>query len=164
MKQPVGATRLAVRAADYMNNALTLITSLKRRHKRSINATGWLFGRICNKLLFPQTFLMPSLFLDLLSDEDVELIARLTGCTPQHRAPSCKTTPNLNVFRTATNVCNNRWANQKETICLLHLSKWGVNWRTCMMSLTQTEPSLGGVQQTFYSLATCRIPGSDLSA
>lgn len=127
MKQPVGATRLAVRAADYMNNALTLITSLKRRHKRSINATGWLFGRICNKLLFPQTFLMPSFFLDLLSDEDVELIARLTGCTPQHRAPSCKTTPNLNVFRTASNVCNNRWANQKETICLLHLSKWGVN-------------------------------------
>lgn len=41
MKQPVGATRLAVRAADYMDNAVTLIKkSLERRHKRSINATG----------------------------------------------------------------------------------------------------------------------------
>lgn len=41
MKQPVGAARLAVRAADYMNNALTMIErSLTRRHKRSINATG----------------------------------------------------------------------------------------------------------------------------
>ncbi|CAG08466.1 unnamed protein product, partial [Tetraodon nigroviridis] len=84
MKQPVGVTRLAVRAADYMNNALTLITSLKRRNKRSINAT------------------------DLLSDEDLEFVAQLTGCTPQHRAPSCTTTPNLNVFRTASSVCNNR--------------------------------------------------------
>lgn len=44
LKQPVGVSRLAVRAADYMNNALTLITSLKRRNKRSINATGWWSG------------------------------------------------------------------------------------------------------------------------
>lgn len=29
LKQSVGVTRLAVRAADYKNNALTLITSLK---------------------------------------------------------------------------------------------------------------------------------------
>lgn len=40
LKQPVGVARLAVRAADYMNNALTLTTSLKKRDKRSINATG----------------------------------------------------------------------------------------------------------------------------
>lgn len=41
IKQPVGPTRLAVRAADYMNNAVTLIkSSMQKRHKRSINATG----------------------------------------------------------------------------------------------------------------------------
>lgn len=41
LKQPVGATRLAVRAADYMDNAVKLIrTSLLKRQKRSINATG----------------------------------------------------------------------------------------------------------------------------
>lgn len=45
---------------------------------------------------------------DLISEEDMEVIAELTGCTPQHRAPSCKTTPNLNRFRTASSVCNNR--------------------------------------------------------
>ena len=41
MKQPVGPTRTAVRAADYMDNAVNLIKrSLKRREKRSINDTG----------------------------------------------------------------------------------------------------------------------------
>lgn len=41
MKQPAGATRLVVRAADYMDNAVMLIKrSLERRSKRSINATG----------------------------------------------------------------------------------------------------------------------------
>ncbi|TNM89623.1 hypothetical protein fugu_003857 [Takifugu bimaculatus] len=84
LKQPVGPTRVAVRAADYMNNALMFISSMTRRKKRSINAT------------------------DLISEEDLEVIAELTGCTPQHRAPSCKTTPNLNRFRTASSVCNNR--------------------------------------------------------
>lgn len=41
MKQPAGPTRIAVRAADYMDNALILIkSSLGSRQKRSINATG----------------------------------------------------------------------------------------------------------------------------
>lgn len=41
MKQPAGPTRVAVRAADYMDNALILIkSSLGSRQKRSINATG----------------------------------------------------------------------------------------------------------------------------
>lgn len=41
LKQPVGPTRAAVRAADYMDNAVKLIKqSLGRRSKRSINATG----------------------------------------------------------------------------------------------------------------------------
>lgn len=41
LKQPVGPTRLAVRAADYMDNAVKLIkASLVKRRRRSINATG----------------------------------------------------------------------------------------------------------------------------
>lgn len=41
LKQPAGPTRVAVRAADYMDNAIKLIKrSLEKRHKRSINATG----------------------------------------------------------------------------------------------------------------------------
>ncbi|XP_071379246.1 eosinophil peroxidase-like isoform X1 [Centroberyx affinis] len=88
MKQPAGQTRLAVRAADYMENAIKLIKkrSLGTHHiqKRSINAT------------------------DLISEEDLRVIADLTGCSARDRPPSCKTTPNLNTFRTATSVCNNR--------------------------------------------------------
>ncbi|XP_053180994.1 eosinophil peroxidase-like [Scomber japonicus] len=85
LKQPVGPTRDAVRAADYMDNAMKLIKrSLETRHKRSINAT------------------------DLISEEDLQVIADLTGCSPRHRVPSCKTTPDLDRFRTASSVCNNR--------------------------------------------------------
>ncbi len=41
MKQPTGATREVARAADYMNDAVRILkTSLERRRKRSINATG----------------------------------------------------------------------------------------------------------------------------
>ncbi len=41
LKQPVGQTRVAVRAADYMDYTVQLIKrSLEKRHKRSINATG----------------------------------------------------------------------------------------------------------------------------
>ncbi|XP_070759751.1 eosinophil peroxidase-like [Enoplosus armatus] len=85
LKQPVGQTRVAVRAADYMDNAVKLIKrSLGRRQKRSINAT------------------------DLICEEDLQVIANLTGCSPRHRIPSCKTTPNLDKFRPASSVCNNR--------------------------------------------------------
>ncbi|XP_070712177.1 eosinophil peroxidase-like [Pempheris klunzingeri] len=85
LKQPVGSTRDAVRAADYMDNAVKLIKrSLQRREKRSINAT------------------------DLITDEDLQVIADLTGCSSRHRVPSCKTTANLNRFRTVSSVCNNR--------------------------------------------------------
>uniref|UniRef100_A0A671UZI7 Eosinophil peroxidase-like n=1 Tax=Sparus aurata TaxID=8175 RepID=A0A671UZI7_SPAAU len=85
MKQPAGPTRVAVRAADYMDNALILIkSSLGSRQKRSINAT------------------------DLISEEDLQTVAELTGCNARHRVDSCKTTPNLDRFRTASGVCNNR--------------------------------------------------------
>uniref|UniRef100_A0A3B4VC03 Eosinophil peroxidase-like n=1 Tax=Seriola dumerili TaxID=41447 RepID=A0A3B4VC03_SERDU len=85
LKQPAGPTRTAVRAADYMDVAVKLLKrSLDRRPKRSINAT------------------------DLISEEDLEVVADLTGCSPRHRVPSCKTTPNLDKFRTASSTCNNR--------------------------------------------------------
>ncbi|XP_074526405.1 eosinophil peroxidase-like [Halichoeres trimaculatus] len=85
LKQPVGPSRIAVRAADYMDNAVKLIKGhLERRHKRSINAT------------------------DLISAEDLQFIAELTGCSARQRPPNCKITPNLDQFRTASSVCNNR--------------------------------------------------------
>ncbi|KAM3611950.1 uncharacterized protein V6R79_026304 [Siganus canaliculatus] len=85
LKQPAGLTRNAVRSADYMHNTVELIkASLSRRQRRSINAT------------------------DLITEEDLEVIARLTGCSEQERPPSCRTTPNLDRFRTANSVCNNR--------------------------------------------------------
>nr|XP_020506368.1 eosinophil peroxidase-like [Labrus bergylta] len=84
-KQPAGHSRVAVRSADYMEHAVKMIQSnLARRSKRSVNAT------------------------DLLSEEDLEFIAKLTGCSARTRPPSCKTTPNLDEYRTAPSVCNNR--------------------------------------------------------
>ncbi|XP_041643904.1 eosinophil peroxidase-like [Cheilinus undulatus] len=85
LKQPVGLTRLEVRAADYMDNTIKLLQgSSGRRQKRSINAT------------------------DLISAEDLQFISDLTGCSARQRPPSCKTLPNLDRFRTASSVCNNR--------------------------------------------------------
>ncbi|XP_073322530.1 eosinophil peroxidase-like [Pagrus major] len=84
LKQPAGPSRTAVRAADYMDNAVILIKrSLERRHRRSINAS------------------------DLISEEDLALISDLTGCSAQRRAPSCRTLLYLDTFRTAGGVCNN---------------------------------------------------------
>ncbi|XP_068461121.1 eosinophil peroxidase-like [Clinocottus analis] len=86
VKQPTGQTRNAVRAADYMDNAVKIIKrSLERRAKRSINAT------------------------DLISEENLQVLAALTGCSPKHHAPNCMISSDLNKFRTATSVCNNRY-------------------------------------------------------
>ena len=58
LKQPVGQTRNAVRAADYMDNAVKLLVgSLERRSKRSINATGVSFKASLN---FPYKHLQTS--------------------------------------------------------------------------------------------------------
>uniref|UniRef100_A0AAQ4QK82 Myeloid-specific peroxidase n=1 Tax=Gasterosteus aculeatus aculeatus TaxID=481459 RepID=A0AAQ4QK82_GASAC len=82
LKQPAGATRNAVRSADYMENAVKLIqASLHRRQKRSINAT------------------------DLISAEDLKFIAELTGCSARRQNPTC---PTESKFRTPSNTCNNR--------------------------------------------------------
>ncbi|XP_043967724.1 eosinophil peroxidase-like [Gambusia affinis] len=90
LKQPNGPSREAVRAADYMANTLHVIDHyLSKRHKRSINAT------------------------DLISEGDLNVIARLTGCAAQVRNIHCQDLPNLNNYRTANSVCNNiknpRW-------------------------------------------------------
>ncbi|XP_037122440.1 eosinophil peroxidase isoform X1 [Syngnathus acus] len=85
LKQPRGETRTAVRAADYMAQTLHLVQQrVHRIHKRSLNAT------------------------DLLSGEDLEKLAMLTGCATQVRPPPCSSTQNLDKYRTITGVCNNR--------------------------------------------------------
>uniref|UniRef100_A0A8C7Z8F6 Eosinophil peroxidase n=1 Tax=Oryzias sinensis TaxID=183150 RepID=A0A8C7Z8F6_9TELE len=88
LKQPSGLSREAVRAADYMQNTLSLLRgALEKRQKRSINAT------------------------DLITVEDLNVIAKLTGCATQIRPPSCKDISKS--FRTAASSCNNlknpRW-------------------------------------------------------
>ncbi|XP_051540923.1 eosinophil peroxidase-like [Myxocyprinus asiaticus] len=85
MKQPARKTREAVRAADYMEQTLRLISEKAHHaHKRSINATS------------------------LLTPNELNTIKRLTGCAAQTQPPSCRTTPLINKYRTASNVCNNR--------------------------------------------------------
>ncbi|KAG9354014.1 hypothetical protein JZ751_012138 [Albula glossodonta] len=85
LKQPARDTRSAVRAADYMENTLRLIQERTHHlHKRSLNAT------------------------DLLTPDELSTIARLTGCAARVEPPSCRTTPQINNYRTATSVCNNR--------------------------------------------------------
>ncbi|XP_036451125.1 eosinophil peroxidase-like isoform X1 [Colossoma macropomum] len=85
MKQPSRKTRDAVRAADYLQQTLRIITEKTHHaHKRSINATA------------------------LITPEELQTIIRLTGCAAQVRPPSCRTTPLINKYRTANSVCNNR--------------------------------------------------------
>ncbi|KAM9455682.1 eosinophil peroxidase-like [Clarias gariepinus] len=84
MKQPRRKARDAVRAADYMEQTLRIISERSHHaHKRSINATA------------------------LLTPEQIHLIENLTGCQAQTHPPSCRTTQNLNKYRTASSVCNN---------------------------------------------------------
>ncbi|CDQ82177.1 unnamed protein product [Oncorhynchus mykiss] len=87
LKQPARDTRSAVRSADYLENTLRLIHEKVHRthrlHKRSLNAT------------------------DLLTPQELDTIARVTGCAARVSKPSCRTTPNVNKYRTATSVCNN---------------------------------------------------------
>ncbi|KAJ8286765.1 hypothetical protein GJAV_G00043040 [Gymnothorax javanicus] len=84
LKQPARDTRSAVRAADYMDYALSLIQRRVRHlHKRSLNAT------------------------DLLTPDELNTIADLTGCRARVQPPSCRTTPQINKYRTITGVCNN---------------------------------------------------------
>ncbi|XP_041826711.1 eosinophil peroxidase [Melanotaenia boesemani] len=84
LKQPRGETRSAVRSADYMAQTLRLVhDKVHLVHKRSLNAT------------------------DLLTDEDMNKLANITGCAAQVRKPQCRTISNINKYRTANSICNN---------------------------------------------------------
>ncbi|KAM3599681.1 uncharacterized protein V6R79_009692 [Siganus canaliculatus] len=84
LKQSRGDSRSAVRSADYMIQTLRLLNArMPHVHKRSLNAT------------------------DLLSEEDLNRLAEITGCEARVTKPNCNTTPNLNTYRTITSVCNN---------------------------------------------------------
>uniref|UniRef100_A0A8C6SNF4 Myeloid-specific peroxidase n=1 Tax=Neogobius melanostomus TaxID=47308 RepID=A0A8C6SNF4_9GOBI len=79
LKQPRGDTRSAVRAADYLDQTLRLLQERTHHvHKRSLNAT------------------------DLLTEEELKSLAEITGCAARVRLPNCRTTPNVNKYRTAT--------------------------------------------------------------
>lgn len=85
IKQPSRKTRSAVRAADYLEQTLRIIAEKTHHaHKRSINATA------------------------LITPDELRIIERLTGCAAQAQPPSCRTIPNINKYRTANSVCNNR--------------------------------------------------------
>ncbi|CAL8281587.1 eosinophil peroxidase [Gadus morhua] len=84
MKQPRGASRSAVRSADYMDQTLRLLHErVHRVHKRSLNTT------------------------DLLPREDLEVLSKISGCAAMVSNPPCRTIQNLDKYRTATSVCNN---------------------------------------------------------
>ncbi|XP_061118646.1 eosinophil peroxidase-like [Conger conger] len=84
LRQPARDTRSAVRAADYMDYTLSLIQQrVHHLHKRSLNAT------------------------DLLTPDEMDTIARLTGCSARVQSPRCCSIPNVNKYRTATSICNN---------------------------------------------------------
>ncbi|XP_017679519.1 PREDICTED: myeloperoxidase-like [Lepidothrix coronata] len=82
LKDPVGRTRSAVRAADYMETTLKLL-------KRKLHLSG------------EQRFNVT----DLLSRKQKEMIFRVTGCYSQTRPIKC---PKQDIYRTITGECNNR--------------------------------------------------------
>ncbi|XP_033832017.1 eosinophil peroxidase isoform X2 [Periophthalmus magnuspinnatus] len=84
LKQPRGDTRSAVRSADYLDQTLRLLQERTHHvHKRSLNAT------------------------DLLTKEELTSLAKIAGCAARIQLPNCRTTPNINKYRTTTSVCNN---------------------------------------------------------
>ncbi|XP_041089369.1 eosinophil peroxidase [Polyodon spathula] len=99
-KQPAADTRSAVRAAEYMENTLSLITQrVHKIHRRSLNAT------------------------DILTPEDLSVIARVTGCEARITVPSCNTNALVDKYRTITGVCNNK-RNPRLGASNTPLSRW----------------------------------------
>ncbi|XP_064323937.1 myeloperoxidase [Phalacrocorax carbo] len=81
-KQPVAGTRAAVRAADYMETALTLLKEKLRRAVRGdFNVT------------------------DLLTPAQLGMIFKASGCDQQDKKINCDTSHH---YRTITGECNNR--------------------------------------------------------
>ncbi|XP_038232110.1 myeloperoxidase-like [Dermochelys coriacea] len=82
LKEPVGGTRSAIRAADYMETTLSLLKKkLLRMVKGEFNIT------------------------DVLSRKQQEMISKATGCDYQIRSVKC---PKSSIYRTITGECNNR--------------------------------------------------------
>lgn len=116
LKQPAGQTRNAVRAADYMDHAVKLIKrSLEARHKRSINETGTWSLQIARTLhketcaSDAELFLRCFFWLDLATLQVLQSVSALTGCSIQQRPTNCSAVPNIDTFRSANSICNNRW-------------------------------------------------------
>ncbi|XP_051786777.1 myeloperoxidase-like [Erpetoichthys calabaricus] len=83
--RPMEETRTAIRAAEYMEATLDIIRqNMSRIHKRSLGAT------------------------DHLLPEDLEAIARVTGCAAQIALLTCDTIPFIDQYRTISGVCNNK--------------------------------------------------------
>ncbi|KFW94196.1 Myeloperoxidase, partial [Phalacrocorax carbo] len=81
-KQPVAGTRAAVRAADYMETALTLLKEkLQRAVRGDFNVT------------------------DLLTPAQLGMIFKASGCDQQDKKINCDTSHH---YRTITGECNNR--------------------------------------------------------
>ncbi|XP_014341738.1 myeloperoxidase [Latimeria chalumnae] len=84
-KTPAAETRRLVRSADYMDTAVNLIRSkVNRIHKRSLNAT------------------------ELLTEEDLETIARITGCQAQIWVKTCQNDCWADRYRSINGICNNK--------------------------------------------------------
>ncbi|KAI4532969.1 hypothetical protein MG293_015988 [Ovis ammon polii] len=81
-KQPVAATRTAVRAADYLHVALSLL-------ERKLRA------------LWPGRFNVT----DVLTPAQLNLLSKTSGCAHQDLGVSC---PEKDKYRTITGLCNNR--------------------------------------------------------
>ncbi|XP_036251281.2 myeloperoxidase-like [Molothrus ater] len=82
LKDPIGRTRSAVRAADYLETTLKLLKGkLHLSEEQSFNVT------------------------DLLSRRQKEMISKGTGCDYQTRSIKC---PERDFYRTITGECNNR--------------------------------------------------------
>ncbi|XP_006889510.1 PREDICTED: myeloperoxidase [Elephantulus edwardii] len=81
-KQPVAATRTAVRAADYMHVALGLLEQkLQPQLRRPFNVT------------------------DVLTPSQLSLLSKSSGCAYQNVGAAC---PEKDKYRTITGKCNNR--------------------------------------------------------
>ncbi|XP_051891641.1 eosinophil peroxidase-like isoform X2 [Pristis pectinata] len=84
-KQPLAETKVAVRAAEYTENVMQQVQQhIHRIHKRSFNAS------------------------DLLSPNDLDIIAKVTGCQAVRQPPVCADDCWSNRYRTFTSICNNR--------------------------------------------------------
>uniref|UniRef100_A0A452QKX8 Myeloperoxidase n=1 Tax=Ursus americanus TaxID=9643 RepID=A0A452QKX8_URSAM len=95
-KQPLAATRTAVRAADYMHVALELLEGkLQSQGSSSFNVT------------------------DVLTEPQLRLLSQASGCAVQDQEEKCS-----NKYRTITGRCNNRWRRDRVHASGGNLLRW----------------------------------------